>query len=50
MVAMLKRGFAADLVKWLREVPEGGAVRSKIADWVAGLPDRIEIARSPRVG
>jgi len=50
MLGMLKRGFSKGAVKWLREVPEGGRVRERIAEWLMGLPDRIEVAQSPRVG
>jgi hypothetical protein len=46
----LKMALSAGAVKWLREIPEGGAVRARIAEWVAGLPERIEVAQSARVG
>jgi hypothetical protein len=50
MIGLLKRGFSENRAKLLREVPEGGRVRERIAEWLMGLPDRIEVARSPRVG
>ena len=46
----LKAAMAAGSVRWLREVPQGGGVREQIGAWLAGLPERIEVARSPRVG
>lgn len=46
----LKKALSTGALKWLREIPEGGAVRARIAQWVAGLPERIEIAQSARVG
>jgi hypothetical protein len=46
----LRATVSAGVVKWLREVPEGGNVRAKIVGWLTGLPDRIEVAPSARVG
>ncbi len=45
----LRKALSAGTVKWLREIPEGGAVRVRIGEWVAGLPERIEVAKSAGV-
>lgn len=49
-IRQLKKAFSAGAVNWLREIPEGGAVRARIAKWLAGLPERIEVGESARVG
>jgi hypothetical protein len=50
LLGHFKKAISAGAVEWLREAPEDGVVRAKIVEWLNGLPDRIEFARSPRVG
>jgi hypothetical protein len=45
----LKSAVSAGSVQWLREEPGGSGAPEKIVGWLAGLSDRIEVARSARV-
>lgn len=45
----LQAAVAAGTIRWLREVPDGDATKSKIVDWLAGVPQHVEIAWSARV-
>lgn len=45
----LKSAAAAGKLDWQRVVPDSGETRRKIVEWLANLPEKIEIARSARV-
>ncbi len=49
-IAQLRGALAAGRADWLRQVPENADVRGRVTNWLASLPEPIEIARSPHVG